>query len=92
MTDLKRIHSHFIKSGLIKNKIASSHVLAFSAKSPPNGDINYANLVFTHIENPTLCNWNTIIRGFLESSTLKYVIHIFIEMLNNSQVQPHMLN
>ncbi|TMX05632.1 hypothetical protein EJD97_013634 [Solanum chilense] len=91
MTDLKTIHAHFIKSGLIKDKIASSRVLAFSAKSPPNGDINYVKLVFTHTKNPTLFTWNTIITCFLENSTLKYVIHIFIEMLNNSQVQPHML-
>ncbi|KAK6776280.1 hypothetical protein RDI58_027281 [Solanum bulbocastanum] len=91
MTDLKKIHAHLIKSGLIKDKIASSRVLAFSAKSPPIGDINYANLVFTHIENPNLFTWNTIIRGFSESSTPQYAIHLFIEMFNNSQVQPHLL-
>lgn len=87
MTDLKKIHAHLIKTGLVKDKIASSRVLAFSAKS----DINYAYLVFTHIENRNLFTWNTIIRGFSESSTPRYAIHLFIEMLNDSQVQPHLL-
>ncbi|KAH0669831.1 hypothetical protein KY285_023975 [Solanum tuberosum] len=88
MTDLKKIHAHLIKSGLIKDKIASSRVLAFSTTSPPIGDIKYANLVFTHIENPNLF---TIIRGFSESSTPQYAIHLIIEMLSSSQVQPHLL-
>ncbi|CAN4075492.1 unnamed protein product [Withania somnifera] len=91
MSDLKKIHACLIKSGLIKDKIASSRVLAFSAKSPPIGDINYANLVFTHIENPNLFIWNTIIRCFSESSTPQYAIYLFIEMLSTSEVQPHLL-
>ncbi|PHT72934.1 Pentatricopeptide repeat-containing protein, chloroplastic [Capsicum annuum] len=91
MTDLKKIHAHLIKSGLIKDKIAASRVLALSAKSPPNGDINYANLVFTQIENPNLFSWNTIIRGFSESSIPQYAIHLFIEMFNTSEVQPFLL-
>ncbi|KAF3630566.1 Pentatricopeptide repeat-containing protein, chloroplastic [Capsicum annuum] len=91
MTDLKKIHAHLIKSGVIKDKIAASRVLAFSSKSPPIGDINYANLVFTQIENPNLFSWNTIIRGFSESSTPQYAIHLFIEMLNTSQVEPFLL-
>uniref|UniRef100_A0A3Q7IWB7 Pentatricopeptide repeat-containing protein n=1 Tax=Solanum lycopersicum TaxID=4081 RepID=A0A3Q7IWB7_SOLLC len=33
----------------------------------------------------------TCIRGFSESSIPQYAIHIFIEMLKNSQVQPHLL-
>ncbi|KAK4374050.1 hypothetical protein RND71_004727 [Anisodus tanguticus] len=90
MKDLKKIHAQLIKTGLIKDKIASSRVLAFSAKSPI-GDINYANLVFTHIENPNLFIWNTIIRGFSESSTPLYAIHLFIEMLATSEIQPHLL-
>ncbi|XP_060209468.1 pentatricopeptide repeat-containing protein At2g42920, chloroplastic [Lycium barbarum] len=91
MTDLKKIHAQLIKTGLIKDKIASSRVLAFSAKSSI-GDINYANLVFTHTEDPNLFTWNTIIRGFSESSTPLYAIHLFIQMLNNtSEIQPHVL-
>ncbi|OIT02628.1 PREDICTED: pentatricopeptide repeat-containing protein At2g42920, chloroplastic [Nicotiana attenuata] len=90
MTDLKKIHAQLIKTGLIKDKIASSRVLAFSAKSP-TGDINYANMVFTQIENPNLFIWNTIIRGFSESSTPQYAIHLFIEMLTTSEIQPQLL-
>lgn len=87
--DLKKIHAQLIKTGLINDIIAASRVLAFSA-SPP-GDINYAYLFFTRIQNPNLFSWNTIIRAFSETSNPRIAISLFIDMLVDSSVQPQRL-
>ncbi|KAL2937859.1 hypothetical protein RDABS01_021308 [Bienertia sinuspersici] len=88
--DLKKIHAHLIKTGLSKHPIAISRVLAFSATSPA-ADIYYAYSVFTRIRNPNLFMWNTIIRGFSQSSVPQNAIFIFIDMLMNSIIEPQRL-
>lgn len=87
MLDLQLIHAQLIKTGLIKDKIAASRVLAFSAVSP-SCDVNYAYLVFTQIDNPNLFAWNTIIRGFSQSSAPETALSLFIKMLESSPIQP----
>ncbi|KAJ4729040.1 Pentatricopeptide repeat-containing protein [Melia azedarach] len=89
MKDLQKVHTHLIKTGLIKDPIAASRVLAFCTS--PAGDMNYGYLVFTQIQNPNLFIWNTIIRGFSQSSTPQNAILLFIDMLVNSCVQPQRL-
>ncbi|KAK1568793.1 hypothetical protein Q3G72_028799 [Acer saccharum] len=89
MRDLHKIHAQLIKTGLVKDPIAASRVLAFSAS--PAGDINYAYLVFTQIQNPNLFIWNTIIRGFSQSSIPQVAISLFIDMLVTSSVEPQRL-
>ncbi|XP_042493852.1 pentatricopeptide repeat-containing protein At2g42920, chloroplastic [Macadamia integrifolia] len=90
MSDLHKLHAHLIKTGLAKHPIAASRVLAFSATSPA-GDIDYAYLVFSQIQNPNLFAWNTIIRGFSQSSTPQLAISLFIDMLQFSPIAPHRL-
>ncbi|KAF5744037.1 pentatricopeptide repeat-containing protein [Tripterygium wilfordii] len=90
MKDLHSIHAQLIKTGLAKDPIAASQVLAFCT-SRSGGDINYAYLLFTQIENPNLFIWNTIIRGFSQSSTPQNAISLFIEMLVSSPIQPQRL-
>ncbi|KAG8386716.1 hypothetical protein BUALT_Bualt03G0177900 [Buddleja alternifolia] len=87
--DLKKIHAHLIKTGLAKHTIAASRVLAFCASSAR--DMNYAFSVFTQIEDPNLFTWNTIIRGFSQSSNPYVAISLFIEMLMSSTLQPEKL-
>ncbi|KAK9188049.1 hypothetical protein WN944_019448 [Citrus x changshan-huyou] len=89
MKDLKKIHAHLIKTGLAKDPIAASRILAFCTS--PAGDINYAYLVFTQIKKPNLFIWNTIIRGFSQSSTPRNAILLFIDMLVTSPIQPQRL-
>ncbi|GAB4824917.1 Pentatricopeptide repeat-containing protein At2g42920, chloroplastic [Ancistrocladus abbreviatus] len=90
MKDLKKLHAHLIKTGLSKDTIAISRVLAFCIKSPA-GDINYAYSVFTRIKNQNIFSWNTIIRGFSQSSSPHNAIYLFIDMLVNSPIQPQRL-
>lgn len=89
MKDLQKIHAQLIKTGLAKVPIAASRVLAFCTS--PAGDINYAYLVFTQVQNPNLFIWNTIIRGFSQSSTPQKAISLFINMLLTSAIQPQNL-
>ncbi|GMG98564.1 hypothetical protein Nepgr_000404 [Nepenthes gracilis] len=90
MKDLKKIHAQLIKTGLSNDTIAISRALAFCAVSP-SGDINYAYLLFTRIQNPNLFSWNTIIRGFSRSSAPEKAISLFVDMLVNSPIQPSKL-
>ncbi|KAJ6681422.1 REPEAT-CONTAINING PROTEIN putative-RELATED [Salix koriyanagi] len=90
MKDLQKIHAQLIKTGLAKDPIAASRVLAFCTS--PAGDINYAYLVFTQIQNRNLFVWNTIIRGFSQSSTPHIAISLFIDMMFTSpNTQPQRL-
>ncbi|KAK9676841.1 hypothetical protein RND81_11G105200 [Saponaria officinalis] len=88
--DLKKIHAHLIKTGLSKNPIAISRVLAFCATSHA-ADIHYAHSIVTRIENPNLFMWNTIIRGFSQSSEPITAISLFVEMLMRSEMEPQRL-
>ncbi|CDP06172.1 unnamed protein product [Coffea canephora] len=90
MKDLKLIHAQLIKTGLIQDKIAASRVLAFCATSPA-GDVNYAYLVFSQMDNPNLFTWNTMIRGFSQSSSPETSLSLFVQMLESSLVQPERL-
>ncbi|KAL5731919.1 Pentatricopeptide repeat-containing protein [Ranunculus cassubicifolius] len=90
MKDLQKLHANLIKTGLIKDHIAASRVLAFCATSP-FGNINYAYLVFSQIQTPNLFIWNTIIRGFSQSSMPQFAISLFIDMLRFSDIEPERL-
>ncbi|KAK6134954.1 hypothetical protein DH2020_031291 [Rehmannia glutinosa] len=86
--DLKKIHAHLIKTGLAKDTIAASRVLAFCATAR---DLDYAFSVFCQIEKQNLFTWNTIIRGFCQSSNPRVAISLFVEMLVSATVQPEKL-
>ncbi|XP_073126104.1 pentatricopeptide repeat-containing protein At2g42920, chloroplastic [Henckelia pumila] len=85
--DLKIVHAQLIKTGLVKDTIAASRVLAFCATSPAC-HMDYALLVFRQIEKLNPFTWNTIIRGFSQSSSPLVAIILFMEMLACSAVQP----
>lgn len=90
MNDLQQIHAHIIKTGLAKDHIAASRVLSFCATSPA-GNVNYAYSLFSQLPNRNLFIWNTIIRGFSQSSTPQRSISLFIDMLGDSSVEPNRL-
>jgi pentatricopeptide repeat protein len=89
MKDLQKIHANLIKTGLANDTVAASRILAFCAS--PAGDMNYAYLVFTRIQNPNLFVWNTIIRGFSQSSTPQNALSLFLDMLISSPIEPQRL-
>ncbi|PIN00610.1 hypothetical protein CDL12_26885 [Handroanthus impetiginosus] len=88
--DLRKIHAQVIKTGLAKDTIAASRILASCATGPAR-DMDYAFSVFRQIEKPNLFIWNTIIRGFCQSSDPHVAILLFVEMLMSSLVEPEKL-
>ncbi|XP_008776505.3 pentatricopeptide repeat-containing protein At2g42920, chloroplastic [Phoenix dactylifera] len=84
MRDLHQLHSQIIKTGLAKDTIAISRVLAFCATSP-YGDLNYAMLLFSHHPQPNAFMWNTLIRGLSRSSTPHLAISLFFDMLHSPE-------
>lgn len=85
--DLKKIHAQLIKSGLAKDTVAASRVVAFCAASPAR-DLDYALSIFRRIERPSLFTWNTVIRGFSQSSDPHVAVSLFVEMLISPSAQP----
>ncbi|XP_042492131.1 pentatricopeptide repeat-containing protein At5g08305 [Macadamia integrifolia] len=89
MLELRQIHALIITFGLSEDDFFMSRVLSFSAVSD-SGDIHYSNQVFRHLSNPTIFNWNTIIRGYSRSKNPNGSISIFIEMLRAGVSPDHL--
>ncbi|RWW21748.1 hypothetical protein GW17_00014079 [Ensete ventricosum] len=90
MRDLHQLHSQLIKTGLARDRIALSRVLAFCATSP-NGDLNYAMRLFAHHHHhPNAFMYNTLIRALSHSSTPHVAVSLFLDMLH-SPVPPQRL-
>ncbi|GMN38157.1 hypothetical protein TIFTF001_007388 [Ficus carica] len=79
MLELRQIQSHMTRSGLITHTFPASRVLAFCALADA-GDIRYAHLLFTQIENPNTYMWNTMIRGYAQAQAPLMGLSFFRDM------------
>ncbi|KAG1326427.1 pentatricopeptide repeat-containing protein [Cocos nucifera] len=61
--EVKQLHAHAIALGLVRYTYVTSRILAIYALHP-NPDIRSALLVFDRIPEPTIFNWNTMIKGY----------------------------
>ncbi|XP_059431102.1 pentatricopeptide repeat-containing protein At2g22410, mitochondrial-like [Corylus avellana] len=66
MLQLKQIQAHMTVTALITHTFPVSRVLAFCALAD-TGDIDYARVLFSQIENPNTYIWNTMIRGYCKA-------------------------
>ncbi|KAK1270405.1 Pentatricopeptide repeat-containing protein [Acorus gramineus] len=82
MRDLRILHTHLIKSGLSAYSAAANPLLTFCAISP-FGDIRYASLIFSRIENPNHYAFNTLIRGLSKSPNPSLALSLFSSMLSS---------
>nr|DAD39013.1 TPA_asm: hypothetical protein HUJ06_013336 [Nelumbo nucifera] len=80
MAELKQIHALIIALGLSEVESFTTRILSFSAISN-SGDIDYSYQVFRHLSNPTIFNWNTVIRGYSRSKNPNRSISVFTQML-----------
>ncbi|XP_077247127.1 pentatricopeptide repeat-containing protein At5g08305-like [Tasmannia lanceolata] len=81
MRELKQIHARVIAFGLAGDYFFASKILLFSAVSDC-GDIDYSDKFFHYLSNPTIFNWNTIIRGYSRSKNPNRAISLFSKMLH----------
>ncbi|XP_068652773.1 pentatricopeptide repeat-containing protein At5g66520-like [Aristolochia californica] len=79
MEQLKQIHSQMIVLGLVHFTYVTSRILAFSAISD-GGNLVYAQLIFDKISDPTIFNWNIMIRGYSRSSEPEKGLRLFGRM------------
>ncbi|KAL8512461.1 hypothetical protein ACS0TY_018802 [Phlomoides rotata] len=86
----RKLHALLIKTGLTRDTVAVNRVLALCATGPAR-DLHYALSIFHRIQKPNLFTWNTIIRGFCQSSDPRVAILLFIQMLAGSTVRPENL-
>ncbi|CAK7357050.1 unnamed protein product [Dovyalis caffra] len=80
MLQLKQIQAHMTKTSLITHTFPVSRVLAFCALSDA-GDINYAHLLFSQLQNPNTYIWNTMIRGYSKAKMGHVGFLYFCEMV-----------
>ncbi|RZC75058.1 hypothetical protein C5167_050548 [Papaver somniferum] len=79
----KQIHAQIIKEETLTPhglSIANSKLVSFCAISP-NGNLNYAKLIFNRLQYPTIFTWNSLIRGLSSSKTPLESISVYLNML-----------
>ncbi|KAL8201458.1 hypothetical protein R6Q57_012797 [Mikania cordata] len=86
----KQMHSIMITFGipLIQEDVFVSRFLSFAATSSNN--MEYAYAIFLQLPNPTIFNWNTIIRGYSKSRNPNKSISVFIDMLQVGVTPDHL--
>ncbi|KAL8209529.1 hypothetical protein R6Q57_006261 [Mikania cordata] len=83
--DLIQIHAKLIKTGRIRDPLASAELIRFCALSdPPQRDLRYALQVFDQMNSPNCFTWNTIIRAFCDSDDPLLSFVMFTQLIENS--------
>ncbi|KAF6171008.1 hypothetical protein GIB67_028569 [Kingdonia uniflora] len=89
MKALMQLHATNIKTARIQDPFAAAQILRFCALEQ-HGDLEYARLVFDHMEHPNCFSYNTIIRGLCESERdFLEALVVFVRMVNDEFVQPN---
>ncbi|XP_022973287.1 pentatricopeptide repeat-containing protein At2g20540-like [Cucurbita maxima] len=82
MKQLKQAHAQVLTSGLGSNSFALSRVLDFCAE-PRHGSLSHALKLFQHIQHPTICICNTMIKAFLLRGEFLNAIVMYSAMRRN---------
>lgn len=82
MNHLKQAHAQVLTSGLHNNNFVLSRLLNFCA-DPRHGSLSHAFKLFQHIQHPTICIYNTMIKALLLRGEFLHAILVFSAMLRN---------
>ncbi|KAK8606760.1 hypothetical protein V6N13_052518 [Hibiscus sabdariffa] len=82
MEELKQIHAHMFKTGLVADTILVSKVLTFCV-SPKYGNLEHAQKVFDRVNTPNTFMYNTMIKGYSENKS-ENAFHLYQQMLHLS--------
>lgn len=82
MNQLKQIHAQTITNGISRFTFITSKILAFCALSPHASDLHYAQTLFNRIPTPHVFDFNSMIRGFLQSSKPEMGLFVYRKMLS----------
>lgn len=87
MAQLKQTQAQMIVTGLVRDGLASSRLVAFCAISE-NRDLDYCKLVLKNTPNLNTFSWNVAIRGFSESGDPKEGVFLYKCMLMTGGCRP----
>ncbi|XP_065865065.1 pentatricopeptide repeat-containing protein At5g08305 [Euphorbia lathyris] len=90
MFHLKQIHALVFALGLSQDDICLSKILSFSSLSDSGNNVLYSSCVLYSLSNPTIFNWNTVIRGYSKTRNPNGSLSVYIHMLR-AGVSPHHL-
>ncbi|XP_004143828.1 pentatricopeptide repeat-containing protein At2g20540 [Cucumis sativus] len=82
MNQLKQAHAQVLKSGLHNSNFVLSRLLNFCAESR-NGSLSHAFKLFQHIQHPTICIFNTMIKALLLRGEFLNAIAVFSAIFRN---------
>ncbi|KAJ0966846.1 hypothetical protein J5N97_023763 [Dioscorea zingiberensis] len=83
-SDLKPIHAIIITSGLATNPFTIARLIAYCAVSNSGDLLSYAQSLFSATPHPSHFMFNSMIRGFSQSSDSIQSIHFYTRMLRVS--------
>ncbi|KAL2345716.1 hypothetical protein Fmac_007001 [Flemingia macrophylla] len=88
MSELKKLHGLIVTTPTIKSIIPLSKLIDFCVDSE-FGDINYADLVFRQIDDPSVYIWNSMIRGLVNGHNPRKSILLYSQMIKNGYSPDH---
>lgn len=80
MSQARQIQAHMMRTGLVFHLFPISRLLSFIALDE-NGDLRYANALFSQILEPNVYIWNTIIRGCVKKGFFDMGFCYFVRMV-----------
>ncbi|KAJ8755297.1 hypothetical protein K2173_019095 [Erythroxylum novogranatense] len=84
---LQKIHANVVVNGLQHHSSISDKLIYFCAVSVA-GSLSYAELLFRHVQTPQTQTWNSMIRGFSQSSVPFQTLGFYNRMLCFSLSKP----
>ncbi|PHU17190.1 Pentatricopeptide repeat-containing protein [Capsicum chinense] len=82
ISQFKKLHALLITNGISKQPQINSRILYFTSLY----NIDYADNIFLTIKNPTIFDYNALIRGYASSKNPCKSLYLFVEMLRNGVV------
>ncbi|KAJ3674732.1 hypothetical protein LUZ60_005348 [Juncus effusus] len=80
MNQLRQLHSHLIRTGLVRDQIAASRLISFCTART---ELRYARKILSHHPEPNSFMFNTVIRALSKSSVPQLAVEVFVEMLGS---------
>ncbi|XP_028802764.1 putative pentatricopeptide repeat-containing protein At3g05240 [Neltuma alba] len=88
MCQLNQLHGMMVTTSMIKSIIPISKLIDFCVDSK-SGDMDYASLLFRHVDVPSVYIWNSMIRGYANSSNPRESILLYRQMIQNGYPPDH---
>ncbi|XP_057439404.1 putative pentatricopeptide repeat-containing protein At3g05240 isoform X2 [Lotus japonicus] len=88
MSELKKLHALIVTIPTIRSIVPLSKLIDFCVDSE-FGDIDYAHLVFRHIDSPSVYIWNSIIKGYANGDNPKMSLLLYRQMIQSGYSPDH---